>query len=961
MRRRLALALVLALALLAPLLPAGAQPAEGLPDLDAIDPVRSSYEDAIVESYQVPVRLRETGDSRSPVDQIWIDVVRPATDERVPAIMMSSPYYTTLGRGWQGEFKTPATEEFGPLVGAPLLADGEPQVPFPEWYDEYFVPRGYAYVAMDLRGTRNSSGCQVYGDRDEVLDAVDVIDFIADQGWSNGKVAMTGGSYDGTIAIGAAAEQPISGRHPEALAAITPIRAIDRWYDYHFFNGVQSSSHAATPALFTAVLAGADVQNNPTQDLLYPLHVVERKACIATLGAAVDVGYARPYQDATEPFWAERDFQKDLAAASEANTAIFLLHGLFDYNVKTNNTGHLWENLPEDLPRKLWLFNGDHVDPHVPTVEDAEAGGHVMPSPFQAAFVEATHRWFLQFLKGVDAGALRTPEVEVQREDGSFVDGGSFPASTSDLALSLTPEETAVTGEAPAGEIAYRDGPTGSAPTSRTFTSEPLAEDTRVSGQFGFDLDIATEGPDTSIAVTILSVPPDADPGDDSTDVMAPGRTEPLLIGYGWLRASYRDSVPLRGLSTPTGLGPVDNPMPSGVRTPVEFGSLYTDVVIPAGHRLAFRFSNSAGGTVADNTGGDVTLFTGGEDGSRVLVPVAPDDGEVPPPTPGPGSEPPPVPTAPPTPAPSPTAAPSPAPSPDAEAEVERIGAEDRVATAIAASGGSFADGSASAVVLARADDFPDALAGTPLAVALDAPLLLTPPDALDPRVAAELDRVLADGGRVALLGGEQALTPDVERAVAELGARTERYGGADRFGTAVQIAQRGLAEPDELLLASGADFPDALAAGAAAGVRGGAVLLTGGDDLPPATAAYLDDHPSAALVAVGGPSAAAVPGADPIVGATRVETAALVAQRLVGEPTVVGLATAGAFADALAGGADVARRGGPVLLSPPDRLPPVVADYLTARAERLEEVVLYGGSEALGEAVAAQVRAAVE
>jgi predicted acyl esterase len=97
---------------------------------------------------------------------------------------------------------------------------------------------------MDLRGTRNTSGCQTYGDRDEVFDAVDVVDHIADQPWSNGKVGLTGGSYDGTIATGAAVEQPISGKHKNAVAAVIPIRAIDRWYDYHFLNGVASSQHA---------------------------------------------------------------------------------------------------------------------------------------------------------------------------------------------------------------------------------------------------------------------------------------------------------------------------------------------------------------------------------------------------------------------------------------------------------------------------------------------------------------------------------------------------------------------------------------------------------------------------------------------------------------------------------------------------------------------------------------------
>lgn len=219
MRIRLLAATVL-LALTAGGAPALAQGTEPLPDLEVLDPVRFSYEGAIVEHYQVT--------TRNGIDQMWVDVIRPDTAEPVPAIMMSSPYYNTLGRGWRGELKTPHQEpSFPTSPGVPFLS-GSAETPFPEWYDEYFVPRGYAYVATDLRGTRNSSGCQVYGDRDEVFDTVDVIDFIADQPWSNGKVGMTGGSYDGTIAIGAAAEQPISGRHPDALAAIIPIRAIDR-------------------------------------------------------------------------------------------------------------------------------------------------------------------------------------------------------------------------------------------------------------------------------------------------------------------------------------------------------------------------------------------------------------------------------------------------------------------------------------------------------------------------------------------------------------------------------------------------------------------------------------------------------------------------------------------------------------------------------------------------------------
>src|SRR3954467_11605373 len=270
-----------------------------LPDLDRLDPVRYSMKDAIVEHALVP--------SRDGHDTIWVDIIRPRTKPgvKVPTIMDASPYFNTLGRGWTGDCKTPySTTLPNPFPCATASA-------FPEFYDEYFVPRGYAVALMDLRGTRNTSGCQVYGGRDEVYDAVDVVDHIADQPWSNGKVGLTGGSYDGTIATGTAVEQPISGRHKNAVAAVIPIRAIDRWYDYHFLNGVASTGHAATPAAFTGEYAAEDMQNSGTADPLLPARIVERKACIATLGPATDAGYAPIYPDASLPWWTERDFAKD--------------------------------------------------------------------------------------------------------------------------------------------------------------------------------------------------------------------------------------------------------------------------------------------------------------------------------------------------------------------------------------------------------------------------------------------------------------------------------------------------------------------------------------------------------------------------------------------------------------------------------------------------------------------------
>ncbi len=588
---------------------------KGLPDLDRIDPVRYSYKSAIVEHHQVT--------SRDGVNQIWVDLIRPKTAKgvRVPTIMMASPYFNTLGRGYHEECKTPTQSPPGGLPtspGAPGLSGcADHQTPFPEWYDEYFVPRGYAFAAMDLRGTRNTSGCQAYGDRDEVFDAVDTVDWIADQPWSNGRVGMTGGSYDGTIAMGAAVEQPISGRHKSALAAVIPIRAIDAWYDYHFFNGVESAGHQTTPALFTAALAAADTPNSGTEDLLYPFHLAERKACIATLGAAADAGYASPYQSADSAFWAERDFRKD---AKKVRAATFFIHGLFDFNVKTINVGNMWLSLPKSLPKKLWLMDADHADPRCPNDTKCRGGGHIVPHPFADRFIEANHRWWLQFLKKVPAGALADGPVGVQRANGSWQWSKSYPASRSDLVLYPT-TNGALASKAPGegGSVQWADNEASSgAPASQVFVTAPFGKATRLSGQVELDLKYAADGPDTSIAVRIDDLAPGVEAKDPVDDKEYDGdETGALTVTYAWLQAIVRASVHPRGPSTPV----IGTPLTPGTAVLSKFPSLYLDYIVAKGHRLRFTFSNSDGDTVATNAGNVVTLYTG-RGTSAIRLPV---------------------------------------------------------------------------------------------------------------------------------------------------------------------------------------------------------------------------------------------------------------------------------------------------------------------------------------------------
>ena len=149
--------------------------------------------------------------------------------------------------------------------------------------------------------------------------------------------------------------------------------------------------------------------------------------------------------------------------------------------------------------------------------------------------------------------------------------------------------------------------------------------------------------------------------------------------------------------------------------------------------------------------------------------------------------------------------------APDA---VDRIGGDDRIDTAVRVSQEFFP--AAGAVVLARADTFPDALAAGPLAGFADAPILLTPSRRLDARVAAEIRRLGAQ--RVYVIGSTAALSAAVAEQAAEL-APVTRLQGRNRYATAEAVAseiatyrETGLAFSFGAVV-DGAAFPDALSA----------------------------------------------------------------------------------------------------------------------------------------------------
>jgi putative cell wall-binding protein len=291
-------------------------------------------------------------------------------------------------------------------------------------------------------------------------------------------------------------------------------------------------------------------------------------------------------------------------------------------------------------------------------------------------------------------------------------------------------------------------------------------------------------------------------------------------------------------------------------------------------------------------------------------------------------------------------------------ANVQRIAGASRLATAIATSQDEFpATGSAIAVVLTRSDTYPDALSGGPLAAKVGGPLLLTPTASLDPTVKAEIVRVLPAGGTVYILGGTAAVSTAVETTITGLGFVVKRIAGADRFATAVAVAD-ALGDPTTVFEATGLNFPDALSGGPAAIKTGGAILLTDGSTQSPATAAYLAAHPGGTHYALGGPAAAADPTATSLAGQDRYETSDAVAFTFFESATKVGAATGLNFPDALAAGPDLAAKGAPLLLVPSaGALPePISVDLLARTFAGTTSILLFGGTASVSDDVASQL-----
>lgn len=211
-------------------------------------------------------------------------------------------------------------------------------------------------------------------------------------------------------------------------------------------------------------------------------------------------------------------------------------------------------------------------------------------------------------------------------------------------------------------------------------------------------------------------------------------------------------------------------------------------------------------------------------------------------------------------------------------------------------------------------------------------------------------------------VGGPAALDPDVTAMLADCDDDFEVLEGQDRFATAAAVADRGW-QGGPVYLASGRNFPDALAATPVVASAKGALLLTESGTLPTSTRAWLEAHDVPEVVVLGGTTAISdrvmtavgdiVDDVRRVQGTDRFATAAAVADELP-DADVVYVAAGRSFADALSVGPVAATNDGVIALVEADRVPAATASLLRDRSP--SSVVVVGGTAVILDSVVAEL-----
>jgi X-Pro dipeptidyl-peptidase len=563
-------------------------------------PVSNAAPAAITETVYVESTIDSDADGK--LDRIAADVMRPDSAGRVPIVMEASPYYG---------------------LGAETAATNVPRG-FKRWYDEYFVPRGYAVVEMEMQGTSRSTGCPTTGGPEDTASVRAVVDwlngrakaFYADgspavASWSTGNVGMLGVSYNGTLPNAAAAAN-IPG-----VKTIVPIAAISSWYEYARDQGVGYK--------------GWD-SNYPTYLANYVVSAAQKAKCKPVFDKLSRDDGDETY-DYTS-FWKARDYR---VGAQDVSASVFVVHGQSDWNVKPSQFGRWWKELADrNVPRKIWLHRGGHLDPI---------------SFRQAEWQRVMGLWMDHWLKGTDNGIMDEPMADVQKPDGSWERATAWPRpDTKDTTLYFGPAAGGMSGSLTAtpvtsgtqrlgdnanlSESIMMANPETADPRRLVYVTAPLTADVRLSGEVRVTAQVASNRPSTPLTALLVDYGPstqavltDRSPIQLSTETC--GKTDlrnrtgcarppdvsvqavtATMLSKGAIDAKNRLS-----LESPT-------PLPTNGTADVSWRLHPRDALIPAGHRIGIVIVTNHNGYIGRDTGASGIALNLSLGVSKVVLPI---------------------------------------------------------------------------------------------------------------------------------------------------------------------------------------------------------------------------------------------------------------------------------------------------------------------------------------------------
>ncbi|MGW6932741.1 CocE/NonD family hydrolase [Lentzea sp. NPDC054927] len=565
-------------------------------------PVSNAAPAAAAITETVFVESTTDSDADGKLDRIAADVMRPDTAGKVPIVMEASPYYG---------------------LGAEMAATNVPRG-FKRWYDEYFVPRGYAVVEMEMQGTSRSTGCPTTGGPEDTASVRAVVDwlngrakaFYADgreavASWSTGNVGMLGVSYNGTLPNAAAAAN-IPG-----VKTIVPIAAISSWYEYARDQGIGYKGWESNYPTFLAnyvVSAAQKAKCKPVFDKL----------------SADDGDESYDYTS----FWKARDYRP---GAQNVSASVFVVHGQADWNVKPSQFGRWWKELADrNVPRKIWLHRGGHLDPI---------------SFRQAEWQRVMGLWMDHWLKGADNGIMSEPMADVQKPDGSWETATAWPRpDTKATTLYFGPAAGGMSGtltttpvssgtqrlgdNANLSESIMMANPETADPRRLAYVTPPLTQATRLSGEVSVTARIASNRASTPLTALLVDYGP-------STQAVLTERSPLQLSTEVCGKNDLRDrtgcarppDVSLQAVTaTMLTKGAIDaknrlslessTPLPTDGTADVTWKLHARDALIPAGHRIGIMLVTNHNGYIAKDTGASGIALNVSLGVSKVVLPI---------------------------------------------------------------------------------------------------------------------------------------------------------------------------------------------------------------------------------------------------------------------------------------------------------------------------------------------------